>query len=147
MTRFYLLAGIAAAALFTSGSMVVSNNRSNKIDEFKSKLSDLAFCRTAFEIASSHPSYASRFVSTKEAKEKLIAESNTFDAKRLQIESLISEHLESANDLPLDPKKRLELIEKVIWDADLQAVQETGWVEEPEKFLDRIDEICQSYIK
>lgn len=147
MTRFYLWAGIAAVALFTSGSMVVTNNRSNKIDEFKNKLSDLAFCRTAFEIASSHPSYASRFVTTKEARNQLITKSNTFDAKRLQIESLISEHLKSANDLSLDPKERLELIEEVIWDADLRAVQETGWVEEPEQFLDRIDEICQSYIK
>lgn len=148
MRRSFLFASIAAGAiaLFTTGSVVVATNRATKIETFKSKLADLTFCRTAFEIASSHPSYITRFIDDEKTKEELIEESDALDSKKAQIDILIIEHIEEARDLPLDESERVALIEKVTWDAELEAVQAAGWVEKPEAFLDHINEICEPYL-
>jgi hypothetical protein len=148
MRRSYLIASLAGAiALFTTGSLVVVSNRASKIESFKTKLSELTFCKTAYEIASSHPSYISRFVEDERTKEELLKESELLNSKKEKIDLLIDQHIKEAAELPLDDISVRTLIDKTTWDAELEAVQAAGWVEEHEAFLDQIDEICKPYFK
>lgn len=149
MRRAFLLAGIAAGAiaLFTTGSMVAANARSaSRIETFKVKLADLTFARTGFEIMSSRPHYMARFVENAEAKADLLELSSEMNSRKEQLDVLIAETIKEARDLPLDTNERNALIEKTCWDAEVDAVHVAGWVEEPEVFLDHINEIAEPYL-
>ena len=147
MRRAFLLAGIAAGAvaLFTTGQVVASSQRSTKIETFKTRLADLTFCRTGFEIMSSRPHYMARFVDDAAAKAELLKFSDEMNSKKEQLDGLIADTIKEARDLPLDSEERNALIEKTRWDAELDAVHTTGWVEEPKSFLDHINERCEPY--
>lgn len=149
MRRAFLLAGIAAGAvaLFTTGSLVAANARStNRIETFKTRLADLTFARTGFEIMSSRPHYMARFVENAAVKADLLEISDQMDAKKEQLDILIAETIKEARDLPLDSAERTALIEKTKWDAEVDAVHTAGWVEEPEAFLDHINELADPYL-
>ena len=147
MRRSFLLASIAAGAvaLFTSVTVAVATSRAIKIESFKSKLADLAFCKTGYEIASSHPHYAARFADTK-AKALLIEESDQLNAKKEQLEILIEEHIKEAEDLHLNEQERQTLIDSTTTDAEMDAVEAALELEEPETFLDYINELCEPYL-
>lgn len=149
MRRAFLFAGIAAGAvaLFTTGSMVVAaGSRQTRIETFKTRLADLTFARTGFEIMSSRPHYVARFVTNPEAKADLLEFSDEMNAKKDQLDVLIAETIKEAKDLPLDSEDRVALIEKTRWDAEVEAVQTAGWIEEPEDFLDHINELADPYL-
>ena len=148
MRRAFLFAGIAAGAvaLFTTGSVVAASVRTSRIETFKNKLADLQFCRTGYEIASSRPHYIARFVGNAEAKADLLEFSDEMNTLKEQVDVLIAEHIRDAKDLHLDSEERNALIEKTKWDAELDAVHTAGWVEEPEVFLDHLNERCEQYL-
>lgn len=148
MRRAFLLAGIAAGAvaLFTTGQVVAANSRANQIQTFKTKLADLTFCRTGFEIMSSRPHFMAQFVRNPEAKADLLEYSDELNAKKDQLDVLIAQTIKEARDLPLDANERFALIEKTKWDAELDAVHTAGWVEEPVAFLDHITELSEPYL-
>lgn len=147
MRRSFLLASIAAGAvaLFTSGTVAVATSRAIKIETFKTKLAELAFCKTGYEIASSHPHYAARFANAK-AKSVLIKESDQLNAKKEQLELLIEEHIKEAEDLHLNEQERQTLIDSTTSDAEMDAVKVALELEEPATFLDHINELCEPYL-
>jgi hypothetical protein len=148
MRRAFLLAGIAAGAvaLFTTVSVTVSARQASQIQTFKTKLADLTFCRTGYDIASSRPHYIARFTEDAQEKADLIELSDVLLERKEQLDQLISDHLKEAKDLPLDAYERSLLVEKTTWEAELDAVHTAGWVQEPEAFLDHLLERCEPYI-
>lgn len=148
MRRAFLLASIAAGAvaLFTTVQVTAAARQDRRIESFKSKLSDLTFCRTGFEIASSRPHYMARFAKNPETKAELLQESDALEAKRGQMDQLISDHIKEADDLDLDTTELTLFIEMIQREAELKAVHVAGWVEKPEVFLDHITELSEPYL-
>jgi hypothetical protein len=148
MRRAILLAGITTgiAALFTTVSYAQTQRQKTvAVREFKAKLADLTFCRTGYEIAASRSHYIAG-TAAGGYREAFLEYSDELEAKRKELDSMIAEHLREAKDLPMDATDRTLMIEKVQWDAEVEAVQIAGWVEEPDEFLDHLEERCQPYI-
>lgn len=148
MRRAFLLAGIAAGAvaLFTTVSVTAAYRQATQIESFKTKLADLTFCRTGYDIASSRPHYIARFTADPQEKSDLLELSEVLNSRKEQLDKLIADHLKEAKDLPLDAHERHTLVEQTKWEAELEAVHTAGWVEEPEAFLDHLLERCEPYI-
>lgn len=148
MRRAFLLVGIAASAtaLFTTVSYATDRrSKTVAVREYKEKLADLTFCRTGYEIASSKTHFLAG-AEQGEYKEALLEMSDDMRIKQRELDRLISEHLAEAKDLPMEAEDRALMLEKVQWDAEVEAVQTAGWVEEPDDFLDHIEERCQPYL-
>lgn len=148
MRRAILLAGIATGftALFTTVTYAhAQRQKTAVVREYKTKLADLAFCRTGYEIAASRSHYIAG-TSAGGYREAFLEYSDELDAKRKELDSMISDHLKEANELPLDAADRAMMLEKVQWDAEVEAVQIAGMVEEPDDFLDHLEERCSPYI-
>lgn len=148
MRRAYLLASIAAGAvaLFTTVQVTAAVRQDRKIETFKHRLADLTFCRTGFEIASSRPHYMARFAKNPEVKAELIHESDVLEAKKDQMDQLISDHIKEGDDLDLDTTELTLFIEMIQREAEQKAVHVAGWVEKPEVFLDHITEVSDNYL-
>jgi len=147
MRRALLLAGIAAGAvaLFTTVSYTYyQNQQTHSVVAFKTKLADLTYCRTGYDIASSMPHYQSRFAESSAEKIDLLKKSDELLARKDHLDRLLDQHIAKAKDLPVfDPAT---LVKEVQWKAELAVVNTAGWVEEPKDFLDHLDLRCEPYI-
>jgi hypothetical protein len=145
MRRSILLGGIAIGSLllFTTSALYVQGD---KVENFKTKLADLTFCKTAFDIAQSRPHYLASQTTDPKQKQILIKLSDELFAKKAKIEKLLAAHMKKADKLPLDADDTMELVDSTVWQAELEAVQIAKAAEEPEDFLSHLSERCDPYV-
>jgi hypothetical protein len=148
MRRSIIYAGIAAGVLtlFTTGSVVAAHQRASKIESFKTRLADLTFCKTAYEILASKPHYQARFARDPGVKNQLLRSSDLMNSKKEHLDLLISQTLDQAYKLPLDSSELASLVDEIVWDAESDAVKEAVMIEEPILFLDHVNDRCGQYI-
>lgn len=138
MRRAILLAGIASGitALFTTVTFAhTQRQKTEAVREYKEKLADLAFCRIGYEIAASKRHYHGDYQGYRKITSRL-----------REINQLIDSHIKEAEDLPLDNVDTALMLEKVQWEAQVEAVHVADSIEEPAEFLDQIAERCEPYI-
>jgi len=149
MRRAFLFAGIAAGALlvFTTAATVASPlSRNAKLARHMDKVQSVAYCRVGYEIASSFPSYASRHAVGK-AKRQLISQSDKLnDQKEVLGDLLRGAFKTEAINLGMDGQSYDDLLSKMEAKAEVDAVISFQSVEEPNEFLNKLDEVCAPYI-
>jgi len=148
MRRALLFAGIAAGAVALFTTISYTHTQQKRVDSviaFKTKLADLTFCRTGYDIASSLPHYKSRFAESFSERIDLLKQSDELAARKDHLDRLLTSHIAKAKDLPV--VDHIALVKEIQWQAELDAVKTAGWVEEPEDFLDHLETRCEQYIK
>lgn len=150
MRRAFLFAGIATGALlvFTTAATVASPmSRSAKLDRHMNKVHEVAFCRVGYEIASSFPSYASRNAVGVEAKRQLVSQSDKLNTQKEILGDLLQGAFKTeAMKLGMDEFSYENVLAKFEAKAEMEAVLSFQSVEEPNEFLNRLDEVCAPYI-
>lgn len=152
MRRSIAIAGFAAAGillLFTAKTVAATiTNVPAKRDEHQSLIQDLAFCEKGYEIAISFSSYASRSSATVEERAKLLARVDELEAKKdrvsLMIDGPVREH---AKSLGINRNQYTANIAKVRATAELAAILSVQAVSDPEEFTNRLDDVCEPYIR
>lgn len=132
------------AAIFTLTTAPVKSEA--RINVYKSKMQDLAFCQKGYEIASSFPHYSSRTASFK-TKKMLLLQADRLEAKSKFLTNILDNELkEEALALGIGSVDYDILLADTKAKAEFAAVLSVQSVDSQSVFVNRLDEVCAPYL-
>lgn len=141
--------GISASIFMISTSLVeTQSTKAAKIQNFRKKLYDIAFCQKGYEISSSFPSYGSRKAPTLKDRLILEEEADLLQAKSEKLEKLFDGSLrDEAENNGIESFDFGFMVREIKEKAEREAIMIFQQVEDPNEFLDHLDLVCSSHLK